>query len=108
VSDSTLASLAIERHAEGSILPVRAQPKARRNGLNGVHDGALRVQVTAAPEQGKANKAIVKLLADLLGISASRCRLLSGETSSRKKFLIEGVTVEELLNQLGKQEGGKD
>lgn len=100
MSDSTLASLVIEPHAEGSILPVRAQPKARRNGLNGVHDGALRVQVTTVPEKGKANKAIAKVLAELLGVSTSQCQLLSGETSSHKKFLIEGVSVEKLRNQL--------
>jgi uncharacterized protein len=76
--------------------------------LNGIHDGALRVQVTAVPEKGKANKALVKLLAGLLGISASRCSLLSGETSSRKKFLIEGITVEALRAQIGIQEGRKD
>ena len=108
MNDSEVPALAIEPHVEGSILPVRAQPKARRNGLNGIHDGALRVQVTAVPEKGKANKAIVKLLAEILGVSASQCRLLSGEASSRKKFLIEGVSVEELRNQLGKQEGRKD
>ena len=57
-----------EAHAQGTILPVRAHPGARRNEIRGEHDGALRVSVTAAPEKGKANKAIIELLAEALGL----------------------------------------
>jgi uncharacterized protein (TIGR00251 family) len=75
----------------GIILPVHAQPGARKNAVTGVHAGRLKIAVTQAPEKGKANQALVKLLAELLGIKRSQIALVAGETSHHKKFLITGV-----------------
>lgn len=83
-------------HSRGVILPVRAQAGARKNGIGGEHHGMLRVSVTAAPEKGKANKAIVEVLAAALDISKSSIELVSGQTSPQKRFLICGVTEEQL------------
>jgi hypothetical protein len=94
--------IALETHAEGSILPVRAHPAARRNEIRGDHDGALRVAVTQAPEKGKANKAIAALLAKLLGVRKSEVELLSGETSSQKRFLVRGLSPDELRARLAR------
>ena len=77
-----------EPHPNGAILLVRAQPGARRNEVRGVQDGALKVCVTQAPEKGKANKAIVEVLAKWLGVRKSQIELISGETASQKKFLV--------------------
>jgi uncharacterized protein len=90
----------IAAHAEGCTLPVRAQPGARRNVLVGEHGAALKVAVTAAPERGKANKAIVDLLRKTLGVKGSQIELLSGETSHDKRFLIRGVPPAELQARL--------
>jgi uncharacterized protein (TIGR00251 family) len=87
-------------HAEGTILPVHAQPGAKRNGVLGDRAGALRVAVTAAPEKGKANAAIQVLLAESLGCRPSQISLLSGETSRQKRFLVEGVSPDELQSRL--------
>lgn len=92
--------IAVEAHAEGSVLPVRAHPGARRNEVGGEHDGSLRVAVTQAPEKGKANKAIAALLAEKLGVRKSQIELLFGETSSQKRFLVRGLTPKELLSRL--------
>jgi hypothetical protein len=81
----------LQTTAKGVILPVQAQPGARKNGITGVHAGRLKVAVTQAPEKGKANLALVKLLAESLGIKRSQITLLAGESSSRKKFLIAGI-----------------
>lgn len=86
----------LTEHAEGSVLPVRAQPGARKDAILGERAGALRVAVTAAPERGKANAAIARLLAEALGCRPSRVALLSGETAREKRFLISGLTPEEL------------
>lgn len=83
--------LQIESHKDGVILPVRAHAGARRDEIGGIHDGMLRVSVTAAPEKGKANEAIVAMLSKRLGIAKSSILLLSGGKSSRKRFLIHGV-----------------
>ena len=54
----------ITEHAEGLVLPVRAQPRARKPGILGEQAGALKVAVTALPEDGRANEALVEALAD--------------------------------------------
>lgn len=92
--------IALEPHAEGVILPVKAHAGARRNAIEGVHDGSLRVSVTQAPEKGKANKAIAELLAKALKLRKSQLELVSGETSPQKKFLIRGVTAKELATKI--------
>jgi uncharacterized protein (TIGR00251 family) len=86
----------IAEHAEGCILPVRAQPGARKTGVLGEQAGALKVAVTAPPEDGRANKALLETLRELLGVKRSQIELLSGATSREKRFLIRGVARAEL------------
>ncbi len=88
--------IALEPHAEGTILPVRAQAGARRNGIKGIHAGALQVMVTQAPEKGKANKAIIAVLAESLSLRKSQFELIWGETSPLKRFLVRGIASDEL------------
>ncbi len=88
--------IAITAHAEGCILPVRAQPGARRAGVQGEQNGALKVAVTAPPTDGKANEALVDVLRQALGLKRSQVELLSGPTSRDKRFLIRGLTRAEL------------
>jgi uncharacterized protein (TIGR00251 family) len=92
--------IAIADHAEGCVLPIRAQPGARKNGVLGEQGGALKVAVTAPPENGRANKALTEALRDLLNLKRSQVELLSGETSRDKKFLIRGLTKAELTSHL--------
>lgn len=82
-------------HSQGTVLTVHAQPGAKRNAILGERAGALRVAVTAAPEKGKANAAILELLAEGLGCRPSQVALVSGETSRRKRILITGFSTEE-------------
>ena len=88
--------IALTEHAEGVVLPVRAQPGARKAGVLGEQAGSLKVAVTAPPEDGRANKALTELLRELLGLKRSQVELLSGETSRDKKFLIRGLSRAEL------------
>lgn len=92
--------IAIEPHAEGSILPVRAQPGARRNGLTGEHNGRLTVAVTQVAEKGKANRAIIDVLARELSLAKSQLELLSGETASQKRVLIRGIAPDQLRQRI--------
>ncbi len=87
-------------HAEGVLLPVYAQPGARRSEVCGVRDGRLRVCTTQAPEKGKANAALAKLLAKRLGLRRSQVALAAGETSQRKEFLISGIDAAELARRI--------
>lgn len=82
----------LQRDGSGVILPVQAQPKARKAGVVGLHNGRLKVAVTEPPDKGKANDALVRALAEFLGVRRSQVELLSGATSSLKSFRIEGIT----------------
>jgi uncharacterized protein len=88
-------------HAEGTVLPVRAQPGARKTAIVGVHAGALRVAVSAPPDKGKANAAIVALLAAALGCKPGHVGLLSGAAARQKRFLIQGMEPNAVLERLG-------
>jgi uncharacterized protein len=92
--------IVISEHAEGLVLPVRAQPRARKPGILGEQAGALKVAVTAPPEDGRANLALVETLADCLGLRRSQVELLAGPTSRDKRFLIRGVTKTTLEQRL--------
>jgi uncharacterized protein YggU (UPF0235/DUF167 family) len=56
--------------------------------------------VTEPPERGKANEAIQEILAESLGLRLSRIQLISGATSRRKRFLLEGVNAREIADRL--------
>ena len=90
----------LQPHDSGVVVPVRAKPAARKNAIDGVHDGAVRIAVTAAPEKGKANKAIAELLAKVLEVRKSDVCVLSGETSPQKRFLVAGATVTQVRMRL--------
>jgi uncharacterized protein (TIGR00251 family) len=95
--------IALEPHPEGTILPVRARPGSRRNELRGEQDGALKVCVTQSPEKGKANKAVIELMAKSLKLRKSQIELLTGETSHQKRFLIRDITPQELAQKLAEK-----
>ena len=86
-----MSPLDLSADPRGTTLHVRAQPHARRAGILGVHAGALRVGVTVAPEQGKANAAVAAVLAQVLGCRAAAVVLVSGPTSRSKRFLIRDL-----------------
>ncbi len=95
-----IEAIAIAAHPDGSILPVAAQPGARRNAVLGERAGALRVAVTAPPDKGKANAAIQAMLAEALGCKPARIELVSGATSRQKRFLIGGLDPQALRARL--------
>lgn len=86
----------ISPHPEGCLLAVRAQPGARKAGVVGEQAGALKIAVTAPPEDGRANHALTELLRDWLGLKRSQVALASGATNRNKQFLIRGLSPDEL------------
>ncbi len=72
---------------EGAEIAVRVTPKASRDRIL-VEDDAIRIYVTTVPEDGKANKAVVKLLSKALGVPKTRLDLIRGATSRDKVFRI--------------------
>jgi len=89
------------KSVEGGVqLSIRAQPKASRNGLVGLHGDRLKVAVTAAPARGKANRALAEVLAHALGVRASAVRVVAGEHSRDKTVRIEGLSVAETRRRI--------
>lgn len=84
------------------LLRVKAKPGARADRVAGVRGDALLVEVRAAPERGKANEAIARLLADTLGLRAAAVALKSGAAAPAKVFVLP-LAAREALRRLGKE-----
>lgn len=82
-------------------IAVRLKPRGRRDELIGMRDGVLQARVTAPPVDGKANRALCKLLAKRVGVAPSRVSVVRGETSRDKLIRIEGVDSAALRELLG-------
>ena len=93
-------ALNIQPHAEGATLSLRVQPKAKRNAVLGEQAGALKVSVTAPPEDGRANDAVLALLREEYELQRTQLVLLSGHTNRNKVVLVRGVTPEELARMI--------
>ena len=92
--------ITVTAHADGATLAVRAQPGARKNAVLGEQAGALKVAVTAPPEDGRANAALVEVLRDWLGVKRSQVELVSGHTGRDKVVLVRGLAADALAEQV--------
>ena len=90
----------IEQTDSGIVISVKAQPAAQRNAIVGTHAGMLKVAVTQAPDKGKANEAVADVMADQLELHRSQLQLISGATSRQKRFLVTGVSLDELQQRI--------
>jgi len=88
--------VALTDHDEGCIVPVRAQPGAKRTGVAGLRGTALKLAVNAPPVDGKANEALRQVLADALNIRPGQVELVGAAASRDKKFLVRGLDRAEL------------
>ncbi len=77
---------ALRETPRGLLLNVKATPKATRDEIVGFRNAMLLVKVTATPEKGKANAAIIALLAKTIGVPKSTFELVGGETDRNKVF----------------------
>ncbi len=80
--------LELAETADGVRLKLRVKAGGRRNSILGTHGGALKLTVTAVPEKGKANRAVLALLAEVMEIPASSLEILSGKSSPDKVVLV--------------------
>jgi uncharacterized protein len=85
---------------DGCTLSVRVHPGARKNGVTGVHAGAVKIALTAPPVDGKANEALIAFLAEALHLPRARIALVSGLTSRTKTVRITGKSAAEVAAAL--------
>ena len=87
-------TLKLREHAEGVVISVRAQPGAKRSAVVGLHDGGLKIAVSAPPLEGRANDALADFLRMLFGLRRSQVELIQGEKSRSKTFLLRGIAAQ--------------
>lgn len=93
----------VEADARGgpsAILDVRVVPRAGRSEIAGERGGAVLIRLAAAPVEGKANEALIALLAQALGVPRRNIQIVSGERSRQKRVAIAGVTVDIVRSRL--------
>lgn len=73
------------------LLDILVQPRASKPRLGPMHDGRLKVAVTAPPVDGEANAAVIELLAKAFGVPKRAVEVVAGASSRRKTVRIEGV-----------------
>jgi len=86
---------------DGARLTLHVQPRASRSAITGLHGEAIKVQLTAPPVEGKANQALVALLAKRLHLPKGSITVVQGDTGRDKVLHFAGVTCAELAERLG-------
>jgi uncharacterized protein len=92
--------LEITSSADGVQFLVRVQPRASRDEISGVMNGAMKMRLQAPALEDRANEALVEFLAGLLKTPKAAVRILSGERSRNKRIEIRGVTQQQVLELL--------
>jgi uncharacterized protein (TIGR00251 family) len=82
---------ACRRDGDDLVLELRVQPRASRNAVEGLHGDRLRVRLRAPPVDGRANEALVALLAETFDIPRSRVRIEHGAGGRDKRVRILGT-----------------
>lgn len=86
--------------ARGVLLPVKVLPNSHCNEIIGWELEELKIRISAAPEKGNANDALLRFLAKFFKISRSSVTLLSGSTSRHKRVHLTGISLEAAASAL--------
>lgn len=85
------------REVNGDVFfKVRVLPRASRECVAGIYEDALKIRLTAAPLEGKANEACRAFLSKILGVPRSRVEIVSGHTSRNKVIKVSGLSPEKI------------
>ena len=93
-------NLPVRALAAGVSFAVKAVPGASRDRIVGPIGEALKVQIAAPPESGKANARLCEVLARALGVPPRAVQVARGHGSSRKVVVVQGLSVEVVLERL--------
>ncbi len=96
----TLSGLHIEQSGDDVLIWIKAVPGASRNEIVGTIGDRLKVRINAAPESGKANNAICKLIASALGAKVKQVNIDSGQTNPKKIVRISGALPADVMSGL--------
>lgn len=85
-----------------TLLRVRVTPRAARAAITGWRDDVLQARVTAPPVQGRANEALIRLLATALAVAPSRLQVVAGAASREKTVRVDGLSDAEVRARLSR------
>ena len=90
------------RSVDGGVeIDVQVMPRASREAVVGLVGERIKVSITEPPVDGRANEAIVELLARKVGVAKRDVALVHGTTGKRKTIRIAGITAEQVAHALG-------
>jgi hypothetical protein len=81
-------------------LEVKVVPGAKRTEIVGRYGSGIKVRISAPPEDGRANRAVVELLSKALELHTKRVRIVHGLTSPNKRVEVDGLGLEEVLSRM--------
>ena len=94
------SSWRIRDSGSGIDIRLHIQPKAACDELAGLHNGAIKLRISAPPADNAANRAVVEFFSALLKVPKSRITFLRGQKSRDKILRITGITLEDVTNRL--------
>ncbi len=101
-----MSKLAIQEADEGVIFMAKIVPGSSRTAICGLLDKMLKIKVAAAPERGKANRCLLKFLAEQLGVREKAVSIISGKNSPVKHIQVLGISSEILSQRLNLDKQG--
>lgn len=93
--------VAIQNSPAGATFAVKVHPRAKKNAIIGEVGDALKLSLTAPPNNGKANEACIDFFAKLLDLPRSSITIAAGQTSRNKVIRVAGMSAEDVRRRLG-------
>lgn len=93
--------IAINDSPEGVTFAVKVHPRAKKNGITGEVGDALKLSLTAAPADGRANEACIEFFAKLLEVPRSSVTIAAGQASRNKVIRVAGLSAWQVRERLG-------
>jgi uncharacterized protein len=86
---------------QGAALTIRVTPRARKTEVAAIlDDGTLRIRVAQPPSEGRANEALIRLMADILGVRRSRIQIIAGQRGLDKIVSVEELSAAEAEDRI--------
>ena len=96
----TIAELQVSETRAGLTVRLHVLPRAKISEIAGLHNGALKIKITAPPVDDAANRAVIEFFSKLLGISRSSLKILAGNKSREKILQVQGISRTGFLSRL--------
>jgi uncharacterized protein (TIGR00251 family) len=92
VSAIAVSPIPIRETADGAVFRIRVVPRASRSEAAGIQGDALKLRITAAPVEGKANDECIRLLAEILGVKRTQVAIIAGHAARTKTVAVTGIS----------------